>query len=65
MNYTNLLAFLINGLILSNTIYRVALGYDAIETKNFGLHDDIQRQIVALQPNAVNLIAKINNPAAM
>lgn len=38
------------------------IGYDALETKKFGFGDDMSSQIAIMNPNAVNLIAKINNP---
>jgi hypothetical protein len=38
------------------------LGYDAIETSKYGFGDDIESEIAVLNPLAVNVIAKINNP---
>lgn len=38
------------------------LGYDAIETSKYGFGDDIESEIAVLNPSAVNVIAKINNP---
>jgi hypothetical protein len=43
-----------------NIILR-AIGYDAIETNNYGFGDGIATQIAVVNPLAVNLIAKINN----
>ena len=38
------------------------IGYDAIETKSGGFGDDINTEIAVLNPSAVNLVAKVNNP---
>lgn len=38
------------------------MGYDAVETKNYGFGDDIASQIVVINPQVANLIAKVNNP---
>lgn len=38
------------------------IGYDALETRNYGFGDDIASEIAVLDPSAVNLIAKVNNP---
>jgi hypothetical protein len=44
-----------------NIILR-GIGYDAIETKNYGFDDDLHSEIAVLNPTAINLIAKITNP---
>ena len=38
------------------------LGYDAMETSNYGFKDGIKSQIVVLNPKSLNLISKIDNP---
>jgi hypothetical protein len=38
------------------------IGYDAMETNNYGFGDDIAREIAVLNPSSVVLIAKLNNP---
>lgn len=38
------------------------IGYDALETRYYGFGDDIASEIAVINPSAINLIAKINNP---